>query len=88
MVLNVSLKMELIFMFYPQRELTNEEKNCSSNIMVIGETGVGKSTWLHGFINFMQGIQIEENKIYYLFDGKPLQREYEKKHGKNLMVVV
>jgi hypothetical protein len=36
----------------------------------------------------MQGIQIEENKIYYLFDGKPLQREYEKKHGKNLMVVV
>ena len=70
------------FYVYPQREFTNEEKNCSSNIMVIGETGVGKSTWLHGFINFMQGIQIEENKRYYLFDEKALQKEYEKKHGK------
>jgi len=50
--------------------------------MVIGETGVGKSTWIHGFINYMQGIQIEENNRYYLFDEKALQLEYEKKHGK------
>ena len=70
------------FYVYPQKKLTNEEKNCSSNIMVIGETGVGKSTWLHGFINYMQGIQIEENNRYYLFDEKALQLEYAKKHGK------
>lgn len=30
--------------------------------MVAGETGVGKSTWIHAFLNYMQGIQIEENK--------------------------
>ena len=30
----------------------------------------------------MQGIQIEENKRYYLFDEKALQKEYEKNHGK------
>jgi Tfp pilus assembly pilus retraction ATPase PilT len=34
--------------------------------MVAGETGVGKSTWIHAFLNYMQGIQIEENK-YKIF---------------------
>ena len=67
---------------YPDIYLTNEGKNCSSNIMVIGETGVGKSSWIHSFINFMQGIQIEENNRYYLFDEKKLQQQYEQKHGK------
>lgn len=52
--------------------------------MIIGETGIGKSTWIHSFINYMQSIQLEENERYYLFDGKSLQEEYEKKHGKKL----
>jgi GTP-binding protein EngB required for normal cell division len=67
---------------YPEIKLSNEAKDCSSNIMVIGETGVGKSTWIHCFINFMQGIQIEENNRYYLFDEKKLQEQYEQKYGK------
>jgi hypothetical protein len=37
---------------------------------VIGETEVGKSTWLHCFINYLQGIKIEENNRYYLFNEK------------------
>ena len=78
----VETKNGLDFYVYPQVELTNEEKDTSSNIMVIGETGVGKSTWIHSFINFMQGIQIEENNRYYLFDEKKLQAEYQKKYGK------
>jgi GTP-binding protein EngB required for normal cell division len=72
----------LDYYIYPQKELTNTETNRSSNIMVIGETGVGKSTWLHCFINYLQGIQIEEKNRYYLFDEKKLQDEYEKKYGK------
>ena len=44
---------------YPEYEFTEEEKRMSSNIMVIGETGVGKSTWLHCFINYLQGIELE-----------------------------
>ena len=69
------------FYVYPQIELTEMEKKRSSNIMVIGETGVGKSTWLHCFINYLQGIQIEENNRYYLFDEEKLQKEYEEKTG-------
>ena len=72
----------LDYYIYPQTELTDSETNRSSNIMVIGETGVGKSTWLHCFINYLQGIQIEEKNRYYLFDEKKLQDEYEKKYGK------
>ena len=70
----------LDFYVYPQINLTNEQKEYSSNIMVIGETGVGKSTWLHSFINYLQNIQLEENNRYYLFDEKSLQEEYQKKH--------
>ena len=45
---------------YPEYEFTEEENlKMSSNIMVIGETGVGKSTWLHCFINYLQGIELE-----------------------------
>ena len=45
------------FYVYSQIELTEMEKKHSSNIMVIGETGVGKSTWLHCFINYLQGFR-------------------------------
>ena len=55
---------------YPKYEFTEEEKRKSSNFMVIGETGVGKSTWLHCFINYLQGIELEEKYRYYLFDEK------------------
>lgn len=72
----------LNYYIYPKIELTNQEKEHSSNIMIIGETGVGKSTWLHCFVNFMQSINIEENNRYYLFDEEKLQKEYEKNYGK------
>ena len=66
---------------YPPNELTEID---STNIMVIGETGVGKSTKLHCFINYLKGIHIKENNKYYLFDEKT-SREYEKKtHNKIL----
>ena len=67
---------------FPQKGLTNEKKECSSNIMVIGETGTGKSTWINALINYLQGIQFEEKIRYNLFDEKKLQRDYEKIHGK------
>ena len=72
----------LDFYVYPQVKLTNEEKDSSSNIMFIGETGVGKSTLIHSFINYIEGIQLEENNRYFLFDEKSLQEEYQKKTGK------
>ena len=71
----VEIKNGLDFYVYPQIELSDIEKKRSSNLMVIGETGVGKSTWLHCFINYLQGIQIEENNRYYLFDEKNMKKE-------------
>jgi GTP-binding protein EngB required for normal cell division len=78
----IGTKEGLDFYVYPQIKLTNEDKESSSNIMIIGETGVGKSTWIHSFINYIQGIQLEENSRYLLFDEKSLQEEYQKIHGK------
>ena len=42
----------------------------STNILVIGETGHGKSTWINALINYLQGIQIEEKIRYNLFNEK------------------
>ena len=62
----------LNYYIYPKINLGIEEKQYSSNINIIGETGVGKSTWLHCFINYMQSINIEENYRYFLFMQKNL----------------
>ena len=69
------------YYIYPKINLDIQEKQYSSNIMIIGETGVGKSTWIHCFINYMQSINIEENNRYLLFDEEKLQQEYEKIHN-------
>jgi DNA replicative helicase MCM subunit Mcm2 (Cdc46/Mcm family) len=45
----IETKNGLDIYLFPQRELTEIEKRRSSNIMVFGETGVGKSVWLHCF---------------------------------------
>ena len=45
---------------YPQINFTKEEKDKSTNIMVIGETGTGKSFWLHNLVNYIQKIQLEK----------------------------
>ena len=76
----IETKNGLDFYVFPQEELTYTEDQRSINIMVIGETGVGKSTWLHCFLNYLQGIQIEEKNRYYLFDEKKLQEEYNRTH--------
>ena len=70
------------YYIYPKINLDIQEKQYSSNIMIIGETGVGKSTWIHCFINYMQSINIEENNRYLLFDEEKLQQEYEKTNKK------
>ena len=73
-----SLKVHL----FPQKDLTIQDKESSSNIMVIGETGTGKSTWINALINYLQGIQFEEKLRYNLFDEKKLQADYQSVHGK------
>ena len=67
---------------YPQINFTKEEKDKSTNIMVIGETGTGKSFWLHNLVNYIQNIQLEDYNRYYLFDEKNLEDQYEKQYLK------
>ena len=69
---------------YPQINFTKEEEDKSTNIMVIGETGTGKSFWLHNLVNYIHNIQLEENNRYYLFDEKNLEEQYEKQYGEKL----
>ena len=72
----------LDFYLYPQKNLTKEELNKSLNLLCIGETGVGKSTMIHSFINYIQQIQFEETVRYLLFNEKYQTEQYEKVNGK------
>jgi len=74
-------KGDLEFYLFPKVQFTSLKLECASNIMIVGETGVGKSTWIHAFLNYMQGIQIEENIRYLLFNEKEKQEKYAKKYG-------
>lgn len=75
-------KNDLDFYLFPKIELTDEQKQQSSNIMLVGETGVGKSLWTHSLINYFLNIEIDENIRYLLFDEEIKQKEYEQKYGK------
>ena len=78
----IGSKGKLDYHLYPQFKLTAEQEYCSTNILVVGETGAGKSTWIHALLNYTQGIQIEENVRYKIFDQTELRKRYEKKYGK------
>ena len=68
----------LDFYEYPQKILTKEEKDASTNILVIGATGTGKSAWINSLINYLQDIQLEEKGRYFLLDENRNNRYYEK----------
>ena len=61
---------------YPLIQLTEQQKQSSTNILAIGETGHGKSTWINALINYLLGIQLEEKIRYNLFNEKKLQEDY------------
>ena len=56
----------LDFYEFPKIQFTKNEKDSSFNMMVIGYTGMGKTTWLNCFINYLQNIQFENKERYIL----------------------
>ena len=75
----IGSKDKLDYYLYPQFKLNTEQEERSTNILVIGETGVGKSTWIHALLNYMEVIKIEESIRYLIFDEKEIQKVNGKK---------
>jgi len=78
----INSKQKLDYYLYPEVELNKEKKMIASNILIIGETGVGKSTWIHSMLNYLQEVEIDEDIRYLLFDEQKRQKEYEEIYGK------
>ena len=55
---------KLKYYLYPQLTLNTIQKEPSTNILVLGETGVGKSTWINSLLNYIENIEIGENIRY------------------------
>ena len=81
----IETKNNLDYYLYPKFNLSENDKKNSTNIMVLGETGVGKSTWINSFLNHLEDVDIDENFRYILFDEKKLQLEYESKYDKKTL---
>ena len=81
----IETKNNLDYYLYPKFNLSENDKKNSTNIMVLGETGVGKSTWINSFLNHLEEVDIDENFRYILFDEKKLQLEYESKYDKKTL---
>lgn len=78
----INSKEKLDYYLYPEVELNSDQKKLSSNILIIGETGVGKSTWIQSLLNYLQEVEIDENFRYLLYDEQKKQKEYEEIYGK------
>lgn len=60
----ISKKGKLDIYLYPKIELNEEEKEKAITFMVLGQTGCGKTTLINSFLNYILGIQIEDNFRY------------------------
>lgn len=55
---------------YPEPQFSYEEDFKAKTIMVVGETGSGKTTLLNSFVNFLCGINLEDNFRYKIIFEK------------------
>jgi len=55
---------------YPETKLTKEEEEKSIVLMVVGQTGSGKTTLLNAYINYLMGINYEDNFRYIMINEK------------------
>ena len=60
----ISKKGKLDIYLYPKIELNEDEKEKAISFMVLGQTGCGKTTLINSFLNYILGIQIEDNFRY------------------------
>ena len=63
---------------YPDTKLTKEEEKKAIVLMVVGQTGSGKTTLLNAYINYLMGINYEDNFRYIMINEK-----FEKKQDES-----
>jgi septin family protein len=49
---------------YPEVKFTDEDDLRAISLMVVGQTGSGKTTLLNSFVNYLLGIQLEDDFRY------------------------
>ena len=52
---------DLEIYLYPQINFSSKEKQNSINFMVVGQTGSGKTTLLNAFLNYLLGVEYDDN---------------------------
>ena len=71
-------KNNLDLYLYPMVELTKKEEENSIVLMVVGQTGSGKTTLLNAYINYLMGINYEDNFRYVI-----INEEFNKKQDQS-----
>jgi len=56
-------------------KLTEEQELLSLEILVVGQTGSGKTTYLNSLINFIMGVQIEDDFRYVIIDENAVRNQ-------------
>ncbi len=67
------------YYLYPKIEFTEEEKNNSKVLLVIGQTGHGKTTFINALINIYLGITINDKFRYLLVQDENNQLDSKTK---------
>ena len=55
---------------YPTIEFTKFEEASANIILIVGQTGSGKTTFINGFINYLMGIELDDDFRYVLIIEK------------------
>ena len=70
---------------YPKITFNTEEEDNSKVILLIGQTGEGKTTFLNAFVNIYSGIKIEDNFRYLLVKD---QKQSDQRNSKTKSVTI